>query len=70
MDKMYPDYGCQETYDGEPITGLVPFKGKLLVFTPSKVYTFRKFKWYEQAWHRVQSAFRTVARKLKSWFGQ
>ena len=58
---------CQEgLMTGNTIVRLVPFKGKLLGFTPSKVYIFREFRWYERAWHRVQSVFRTVARKPRA----
>lgn len=64
MRTMFPDYKCDETYDGELITGLVPLNGKLYIFTPTKIYTYREFMWYEQVWMRVKSVFRTIARKL------
>jgi hypothetical protein len=50
---MYPEVSFEETFNGEPITGLQEFNGKLLVFTRNHVYVARKPRWYLAFWHRL-----------------
>ena len=47
-----------ETWDGEPITGMREFNGKLYVFTKSAVYQLREMRWYEKLWLRLRGMFR------------
>jgi hypothetical protein len=50
---MFPEYGFEETFNGEPITGLQEMNGKIYVFTANHVYVARKTKWYQSLWHRI-----------------
>lgn len=34
----------------ERITGVIECNDKLMIFTPDKVYTMRKMRWYERLW--------------------
>lgn len=35
----------------EQIIGVVDFNRKLVIFTPDKVYTMRRLRWYERLWN-------------------
>ena len=61
--ELVPQYGFVQTFDGEPITGMRQFNGKLLVFTRTAVYELRPLTPRERWWLRVKK----VARRLRFW---
>jgi hypothetical protein len=69
MDKLPTSEDWQAMIDKagsqERVMSAQWFNGKMYIFTPNMVYIARKIRWYHRAWYRIQSAFWTVARKLK-----
>ena len=57
---MFPEYGFEETFNGEPITALREMNGKLLVFTAKHVYVAMKPTWYQRVWQRLVGAWRKL----------
>ena len=61
---MFPEMSFEETYNGERITGLQEFNGKILVFTAHHMYVARKPRWYEKIWQWMAGLRMVVARNL------
>jgi len=59
---MFPECNFEETFNGEPITGLQEFNGKLLVFTANHVYVAQKPTWYQSVWHRIVGVWGMLAK--------
>lgn len=50
---MFPELSFEETFNGDPITGLVEMNGRVMVFTANHIYVARRPAWYRSLWHRI-----------------